>query len=168
MHHYIYRQWVDPRRTDLEFGRYLAKLVCVNSTTEIPDTRQVIRIHDTICKQVDGLPTNFEQHPDSVCGPNIHSYDHLQYHKLDPLFRSLIIIIEDKGPDGRPSGGPPKQVKLVKTGLQSPLRTPIDFSRIGESTTSDSNQVTITFSIAIKFVMELDRAEAGITGERPE
>lgn len=109
LHDYIYRLWVNDWETDIEFGRFPAKYIRVSSDTRegMPSVQRILDLHNALCKQAQCSDDDFDKLEETVTGGSRHSKLHRQYYGLEPVFQSLIIVIEDNATNV----GPPAQIK---------------------------------------------------------
>jgi len=143
---------------DVEFSRFFTKLIKLENhecASQI-STQNVIDIHLALAKRLIATEPQFEEYsvdyPDqSVVGVFGFNGKQRHYFKLQPLFRALIIIIDE------PTLDPASQkVHLARTGFTSGLSAPIDFERLGNE---GSDVVIVCLSDVVQFIMELERCE---------
>jgi len=158
----VYQQWFCGHKTDLEFGRFIAKLIRIESPEMERGTLQdIVKVHNAWCERIDTTMPSFynnevtaseygyrEEH--GFFGINAEQHTHF---KLQPLFRALCIVIDE------PIKNATEQiVQLVSTGIvTSGLREPISLKGIEDEGTrgeiSGGNVVTTTLPAAIEFVL---------------
>ena len=170
--HSIYGQWFCGHDTDIEFGRFVAKLIAVPTPlgeqgATIPD---ILKIHKAWCNDVAAmLPTfssqevqadDYERAFSSFC---FNKEQHMHY-KLQPLFRALIVVYDHYASNGKEE----PVVHLVRTGDTAGLSAPIKFENVKPVLntalfpTSDlpaEDTITTTLSSAMCFVLALESRE---------
>ncbi|KAH9223962.1 hypothetical protein DL95DRAFT_517257 [Leptodontidium sp. 2 PMI_412] len=156
---FIYDTWARGKihKRDLEFGRYVAKLVMLGWPDRLASTDEVLDVHRALIER-------YEETKPKI--PLIEDDDryHLQYHgyinkqqseyfNIRPLFRALIIILEKPNF----SDAPNQDVLLVRTGVEDGLSAPIDFETLAGK---GNDSVTVTLQTALRFVIQLDERES--------
>ena len=178
--HSVYDQWFRGHDTDIEFGRFVAKLIAIDTLLGEPGATisDILEIHRKWCDAVAAtLPTfgsqevqadDYERAFSSYC---FEKRQHMHYH-LQPLFRALIIIYDHTTRnDAEPI------VHLVRTGETAGLSAPITFESIKpvvdtvsglSSDIRGDDTITTTLSSAISFVMALElREQNACTSDKP-
>ena len=171
----IYEQWFRSHHLDIDFGKFVAKLICLK---DLSDERtvtgeEIMDMHRTWCEHVDKtLPLCSEEN--NSTGSETASYkienhgviginekQHMHYNLL-PTFRALIMIIDNHASDKSTE----RVVHLVRTNITSKLSAPITFESIrpkfeqqGSFGHSKDDVVSTTLSAAIAFVMALESRE---------
>ena len=172
----IYQQWFRGHHVDIDFGNFVAKLISIKvpSPEQGATVEDVITIHQAWCEHVAAtlaLFSNNEKVTRAASEDYTYRHEHgpwgineeqHMYYKLQPLFRALIIIIDNHA--GEQGAG--QIVHLVRTGLASELSALITFESIRPKLGRDmdfggdnDNVVTTTLSAAIDFVMTLELRE---------
>lgn len=175
--HSIYEQWFRGHNIDINFGRFVAKLIRL----EIPSDEQkvtgedVIGFHKAWCEHVENSlplcsPENgqtgteleiftYRHHHHGVLGINQEQYMH---YKLQSIFRALIIVIDSYASEKSTE----TVVHLVRTNMTSELSAPITLENIRPQFEENQffghgnkNVVSTTLSAAIDFVMALESRE---------
>ena len=165
----IYEQWFCGHDVDIDFGNFIAKLISIR----IPSDKQAITVEDIIdihrawCDHVEyTLPpcsrkeTEIEDHSyNDNHGPIGINQKQNEFYKLRPLFRALIIIVDDQ----TSQRGTERVVHLLLTKPPSELNIPISFKSIQPKLDqgmfpgyNSDNLVTTTLSSAIDFIMALE------------
>ena len=175
--HSIYEQWFRDHNIDINFGKFVAKLIRL----EIPSNGQkvtgedVIGFHKAWCEHVEhSLPLcspengptgteleifTYRHHHHGTLGINQEQYMH---YKLQSIFRALIIIIDSHASEKSTE----TIVHLVRTNMTSELSAPIPLESITPQFEQNlffghenKNAVSTTLSAAIDFVMALESRE---------
>jgi hypothetical protein len=160
LEHYIYDKWSrgNIHSTDVEFSRFFAKLVAIQD----PEPKQsisvngVISIHSALIEQLRAAESQFadqdyeNQNPYITGGLGFH-HEQREYYKLEPLFRALLVIIDEPTIDATT-----QQVHLVRTGVTTGLGTPVSFQSFGQG---NGDVVTVTLAEAVDFVLDLEQRE---------
>ena len=182
--HSIYEQWFRGRNIDINFGKFVAKLIRL----EMPSDEQkvtgedVIGIHKAWCEHVENAlplcsPENgqtgteleiftYRRHHHGLLGINQEQYMH---YKLQAIFRALIIVIDSQASEKSPE----TVVHLIRTNMTSELSAPIALESIRPQFEPNlyfghekNDVVSTTLSAAIEFVMALEsREHAAFPGE---
>ncbi|CAD6587499.1 MAG: hypothetical protein ASARMPRED_003166 [Alectoria sarmentosa] len=171
----IYEQWFSGHDVDLDFGNFVAKIISIRvpSETQAITVEDIIDIHRAWCDHVEyTLPLCSKRTSLTETEMEDHSYndDHgliginqkqNRYYKIRPLFRALVIIVDQQTSQERT-----QRVYMLRTNLSPELSAPISFKSIqpklvqGMFPGYDSdNLVTTTLSSAIDFVMALELRE---------
>ena len=167
--YYLYERWFCDHHVDIDFGKFVAKLISVSTAVDQQASiEEIITFHQVWCKHV--------EHALTLCGPNKDlqgvpvrdrpydpshgcmgiNQDQNMHFKLRSVFRSLIIIVDNNATQG----GAERVVHLVRTDL-SELSAPITFESVSPKLEHDPSRgrVTTTLSAAITFVMALELRE---------
>lgn len=171
----IYEQWFRSHHLDIDFGKFIAKLVCLKIPSDernVP-SEKVISMHKAWCEHVENtLPlcskgnastgtetTSYKIDNYGVTG--INEKQHMHYSLL-PTFRALVMIIDNHASDKSTE----RVVHLVQTNITAELSAPITFESIrpkfehqGSFGHSKDDVVSTTLSAAIAFVMALESRE---------
>jgi len=171
-----YEQWFRGHHVDIDFGKFVAKLISIKipSDEQRPTVEDMMNIHEAWCEHVEiTLPlcsknkdfagTEIEDHSyKQNHGPVGINEEQYMHYKLQPLFRALIIIIDNYASET----GAEKVVHLIRTNITSKLSAPVTFESITPKFEQDSffghgndKVVTTTLSAAIDFVMALESRE---------
>lgn len=165
----IYEQWFCGHDIDIDFGNFVAKLISIRmpSHKQAITVEDIIDIHRAWCDHVeDTLPlcskgeTEIEDYSyNDDHGPIGINQKQNRYFKLRPLFRALIVIVDNQTSQEHSQ----RVVHLLLTKLPSESHTPISFESIqpkldqGMFTGYNSdNLVTNTLSSAIDFIIALE------------
>ena len=165
----IYEQWFCGHDIDIDFGNFVAKLISIRmpSHKQAITVEDIIDIHRAWCDHVeDTLPlcskgeTEIEDYSyNDDHGPIGINQKQDRYFKLRPLFRALIVIVDNQTSQEHSQ----RVVHLLLTKLPSESHTPISFESIqpkldqGMFTGYNSdNLVTNTLSSAIDFIIALE------------
>ena len=153
----IYQQWFRSHDIDIDFGNFVAKLVSIrlSSDDQAIKVEDIIDIHRAWCDHVElTLPlcsrkeaeTEDDSYNDNR-GPIGINQRQNEYYKLRPLFRALIIIVDDQTSQRDAQ----RVVHLLRTNLPAKISTPISFQGIQPKLDqemfpgySDDNLVTTT------------------------
>ena len=175
--HSIYEQWFRGHNIDINFGKFVAKLIRL----EIPSDEQkvtgedVIGFHKAWCEHVENSlplcsPENgqtgteleiftYRHHHHGTLGINQEQYMH---YKLQSIFRALIIVIDSHASEKSTE----TVVHLVRTNMTSELSAPITLESIRPQFEQNlffghenKNVVSTTLSAAIDFIMVLESRE---------
>ena len=175
--HSIYEQWFRGHNININFGKFVAKLIRL----EIPSNEQkvtgedVIGFHKAWCEHVENSlplcsPENgqtgteleiftYNLHHHGVLGINQEQYMH---YKLQSIFRALIIIIDSHASEKSTE----TVVHLIRTNMTSELSVPITLESIRPQFEQNlffghdnKNVVSTTLPAAIDFVMALESRE---------
>ena len=180
----IYEQWFRSHHVDIDFGKFVAKLICLKipSDEQTVTGEEVIGIHKAWCEHVDNtLPLcskekdstgaeteNFSYKLNYYGMTGISEKQHMHYNLL-PILRALIIIIDNHASDKSTE----RVVHLVRTNITSELSAPITFESIRPKFEqqrffghSKDNVVSTTLSAAIDFVMALELREQAAFPEK--
>lgn len=172
----IYPQWFRGHHMDIEFGNFVAKLVCIETTKKKQEAmiQDIIAIHLAWCDHVIATLPRFAVEKIGIeghgpLGINQVNQEQNKYYKLRPLFRALIIIV-----DRNVSEGAEPVVYLICTGITSGLSAPITFENIKAKIVrtpdlDNENTITVTLSTAVDFIMTLESREKSAAGpQNPE
>ena len=170
----IYEQWFHDFHVDIDFGRFVAKLIRVEipSAEQRLTVREIIQIHKAWCEHVEKNLPLCSRRKDStgaeIDDPPLEFHGCIginkkqnEHYKLKPLFRALIMVV-----DQHASPRAEKIVHLFRTNIPSELSAPITFESISPKLESDKSLghpdddlVTTTLSAAIDFVIALELRE---------
>ena len=179
----IYEQWFRSHNMDIDFGRFVAKLICLKtlSNEQKVTVEQVISFHRAWCEHMENtlplcseVPTGTEYEKDmyrlhhhGTTGINVKQH---MYYNVLPTFCALIVII------GNHTTGENSErvVHLVRTDIASELSARITFASIRPKLEDEryfgygeENVISTSLSAAIEFVMALDlREQAAFPGKR--
>lgn len=175
--HPIYEQWFRGHNININFGKFVAKLIRL----EIPSDEQkvtgedVIGLHKAWCEHVENSlplcsPENgqtgteleiftYRHHHHGTLGINQEQYMH---YKLQSTFRALIMVIDSHASEKSTE----TVVHLIRTNMTSELSAPITLEDVRPQFEQDlffghenKNVVSTTLSAAIDFVMALESRE---------
>ena len=180
----IYQQWFRGHDIDIDFGTFVAKLIClkVPSEEQKVTSEDIISIHKAWCdhvrialpscsgrKDLTGTETENPTHLLDRYGMLGMNQEQNMYYKLRPIFRALIIIIDDYQSEKVTE----TVVHLIRTNITSELSAPITFESISPkfsqaqfSAPESDNIVSTTLSAAIESVMALEARERTAFPER--
>ena len=177
----IYEQWFRGHDVDIDFGNFVAKLICLKipSKEQKVTSEDVVNIHKAWCDYVGiALPSCSKGKDTETENPThlLHRHGMIainqeqnMHFKLQPIFRSLIILIDDH-PSERVTE---TIVHLIRTNITSELSAPITFKDISPKflqaqfpAPENANIVSTTLSAAIDFVMALQAREQTAFPER--
>ncbi|GAB1316349.1 hypothetical protein MFIFM68171_06559 [Madurella fahalii] len=186
LHNYIYRRWLRPYRSEIEYERYICKFISPldldNHGSTPPSTsviNSLISLNNAICTQVQALhhtyaerAAEYAKDPKSLGGRefvNCH-----EFYVLQPLFRALLIVVccDDYANENSNTVGR-LPVFMVRTGVQDGLSAPITFESIADKIQGcpnhpDSNVVKTSLETAVDFIMGLEAREAAAFGLQPD
>ena len=171
----IYEQWFRNHNIDINFGKFVAKLIRLEIPSEQKVTGEdVIGFHKAWCEHVEislslCSPENSQtgteleiftyRHHHGSLGINQEQYMH---YKLQPIFCALIIIIDSHASEKSTE----TVVHLVRTNMTSELSAPITLESIRPQFEQNlffgyenKNVISTTLSAAIDFVMALESRE---------
>ena len=168
----IYEQWFSGHDVDIDFGNFVAKLISIRipSDKQATTVEDIIDIHRAWCDHVEyTLPscskkgTEIEDHLyNDNHGPIGINQEQNRYYNLRPLFRALIVIVDNQTSQGDAE----RVVHLLLTKPPSELNMPISFKSIQPkldqgmfSGYNSDNLVTTTLSSAIDFIMALESCQ---------
>lgn len=175
LYKYLHRRWLNPWRSPVEFGAFLAKTIRItdlmpsNGINGISNSH-LIELHRDLCAQIANLTAVETLHPKS----DVLLYDGEQadsYH-LTPTFRALILKIdsiefeteESDSSSPFPTINPlTSKVRLIRTGDDWSLNRKIDFASIIDAhDCMDSDTISVTTSLegAVDFVLKLQQHES--------
>jgi hypothetical protein len=164
----VYQKWFRGHKSDLEFGRFTAALIRIESPEmERVTVQDIVKVHNAWCEQIDTTMSSFYGDKVTVSDYSnreergsiaINAEQHMHF-KLQPLFRALCIVVDEPVENATA-----QIVYLVSTGIvTSGLSEPISLKGFEDEGTrgeiSGRNVVTTTLPAAIEFVMELDKRE---------
>ena len=167
----IYDQWFRGHDTDIEFGRFVARLIALRRPLgeQGATIQDILAIHRAWCETVAvTLPTFFDQEVGEWSGEgpfpgsNFNTTQHMHY-QLQPLFRALIVVYDHSVRYGREP-----IVHIIRTGDTTGLSAPITFESVEpivgtasglSSGLPHDDMITTTLSSAIAFVMALESRE---------
>jgi hypothetical protein len=100
MYKYIFNLWShgDIHKLDIEFGRPFAKLVSIMQERP-PSTKELIQLHEALCKASRVThQTGFVKEDNYNWSADHHFIggQQLEFYKLKPLLRALIIVINKR------------------------------------------------------------------------
>ena len=167
----VYEQWFHGHNVDIDFGSFFAKLIRIETSNDqqCQTIEDIITAHKAWCDHVEiSLPLcsrkdSTEKESDHRMLHGLAGINKRQniYYKLRPLFRALILVI-----DHHAAPGVEKLVHLIRTDIPSKISAPITFDSISPKLHSDmfsnntnDNVVVTTLSVAIDFIMALERRE---------
>lgn len=155
----MHRLWFHPLKTDVEFGRFLAKFYRIEGPPSKPTTYQVLQVHKALCQQVDRfLGGTDHMHPKSVYGDVLYNPKQKEHFRLLPPFRSLVMVIDDSA-----FSHDNPHVRLVRSHCGDGLSQAITFSSIkgkAQGKSERSEEVMTDLMTATKFIIDLERQEA--------
>ncbi|KAI9663471.1 MAG: hypothetical protein M1831_002480 [Alyxoria varia] len=166
---YTYCLWYKPNKTDLEFGRAFARLVTVldHNGNSLVSPTHCVPLHAAFCWQIENLPFNKDAHPQSTEFPITGTHEelcinddsYLQYFKIRPLFRAIIMAVNTSKLNARNL-----QVNLIRTGNEKYLSAPINFDGICSMSSGyrgpGTREVETDLKTAVEFVTSLEEREA--------
>ena len=171
----IYEQWFQSHNMDIDFGKFVAKLICLKTSSDEQTVtgEEVISLHKAWCEHVDNTlplcsidPTGTEHAKamyrlDNYGATGINVKQHI-YYNLPPTFRALIMIIDHHASNKFSE----RVVHLVRTDITADLSAPITFESITHKFDDEryfghgkDNVISTTLSAAIEFVIALESRE---------
>ena len=170
----VYEQWFRDHSVDIDFGGFVAKLICIEtpSIEQRPSVEDIIEIHKAWCEHVETSLPLCDRKADltgmEIDDPPFEKHGGIgiirkqnKYYKLRPLFRALIMIVDDHATPGQE-----KIVHLIRTNIPSKLSAPIIFESITPKLDPDDflghdnrDHMITTLSAAIDFVTALEKRE---------
>lgn len=100
----LYPQWFRGHHMDIEFGNFVAKLVCIETAKKKQEAmiQDIIAIHLAWCNHVIATLPRFAVEKIAIedHGPLGINQEQNKYYKLRPLFRALIIIVDRNVSEG--------------------------------------------------------------------
>ena len=170
----IYEQWFRNHHVDIDFGKFVTKPIRVQiaSIEQRPTVEDIIKVHRKWCEHVevnlplcspktDSTGTKIDDPPFEDHGAVGINRRQNMYYKLRPLFRALVMIVDD-----HISSDAEKIVHLIRTNLPSELSAPITFGNITPKLESNkcldnhnNDLMTTTLSAAIAFITTLESRE---------
>ena len=171
----IYEQWFRSHNLDIDFGKFVAKLICLKtpSDEQMVTSEEVLSMHKAWCEHVENAlplgpkgkdPTETETASYKIDNYGVTGINEKQqaHYSLLPTFRALIMIIDNQASDK----GTERVVHLVRTNFTTELSAPITFESISPKFEQQrfcehgkDNVVSTTLSAAIAFVMALESRE---------
>lgn len=179
VHNYIYRKWFRPYRSEIEWDRFITKVIVpprqVDSCDPLTSVHIATSMNARICAQIkarlSSTPRPVEQH----MAAEHEEYIDTDVYKLQSLFHAVAIIIRGEDYSNLIQDIGQLPVSIVLTGLQdpeNPLSAPITFEHIASKVhayNGTPDQVArTTLETAIEFVMDLEEREITATGLRPD
>jgi hypothetical protein len=176
LHNYIYRRWFRPYRSELQFQRFICKVICPPdlpydaATPTPPIIESIISLNQAICAGVEARRPSYEAKLKEYTSPR-----GCRVHVLQPLYQALIMVISTQNyalQDSKTVGTLP--VFLVRTGAEEGLSSPITFKPIADKIRIEGCQgdngliVRTTLETAVDFVMDLEAREAAAFGLQPD
>lgn len=164
----LYPHWFRGHHMDIEFGKFLAKLVCIETIKKKQEAviQDIIAIHLAWCAHLIATIPRFvgEKIARADHGPLGINQKQNKYYKLGPLFRAPIIII-----DRNISEGAEPVVYLKRTGITSGLSAPIIFENITAKLVrtpdlDNENMISVTLSTAVDFITTFESREKSAAG----
>lgn len=171
LHNYIYRRWVRPYRSEVEYGQFICKFIALhryreNLGVEL-NIESILSFNERLLEQVEACRPVYdaaEPNTQDPAGTGLFLPKDHQAYQTRPLSRALLMIIDSKDyslEDSNTVGD--IRVSLVRTGIEDGLSAPITFSTIqqqaGTDATDSPNTITTTLRAAIDFVIALEDRE---------
>ncbi|RSL52422.1 hypothetical protein CEP53_008098 [Fusarium sp. AF-6] len=171
---WLYRQWFKPYKTDIEYGRYVAKSVSLGWGTDTarPTLTDIAGLNTNLCQELSAdvlrrLPDDL-LYSTKASEKWQDSKDELlvafsQRYILQPLFKAVFIVLDQTlGPTEGPLtsddiGNIP--VSLVRTGCTEGLS--------GRNSEGTIDSVQTTLKTAIQFIIGLEKRKMAAIGMRP-
>ncbi|KAL7910245.1 hypothetical protein GGI35DRAFT_360492 [Trichoderma velutinum] len=179
LHNYIYRRWLCPYRSEIDYGRFICKFIYPHNLPDEPTTslltiRDIISLNQSICTKFEAQRRVYaeERCSDTRWVESDYIEGSLDHRILQPLFQALLIVVSGEGYNKETSetvGDLP--VYLVRTGVEAGLSAPISFEPISAKIISHMKPgcvVQVTVETAIDFVKGLEAREAAAFGLRPD
>ncbi len=198
LNNYLYRRWLRPYRSDIEYGQFIAKTIIPDRPSLWPDTSPAaevdvaVSLHTAVCARAEETlltVKNFDPN-DHPWNP-FHAQDILSWYAdvdqiirdreffiLRPLFRALIITIRSSYEGYGSTSGDIGQfpVLLVHTGVEDGLSAPISFEHIAHKIHSlfrgvrcgRATAAQTTLETAVTFVLDMERREVAAFGPQPD
>lgn len=179
LHNYIYRRWFRPYRSEIDFQRFICKLIYPPdlpfdaATPTPPIVESIISLNQAICAGVEACRPTHEASREAI--PYSSYPVGCRAYVLQPLFQALIMVISTQNyalQDSKTVGTLP--VFLVRTGVEEGLSAPITFESIADKIHIEGHRggkeviIRTTLETAIDFVMDLEAREAAVFGLQPD
>lgn len=180
VHNYVYRRWLQPWESELDWQRFLCKPIVPHGLPkeEIKPSSSslntLVRLNQAICEATVALRDEYKWRAASgddgwkSCEvPNYESYI------LQPLFRAIMIVVSEAYYLNETSEAVGKlPVFLIRTGVEDGLSAPITFDAISDSIISrvdgvGAGAVQTTLETAIDFIIGLEEREVTVFGFQP-
>lgn len=202
LHNWLYQQWFRPYRSNIEWGQFIAKIFectipfkylrpdCLTKWQGLGDSPEdvidmTIRLNRLVCDRIETSQKHIlsEERPDSTrCNGLVpeQSFRDLQRDQscfiLQPLFRAIMIVIQEQSftIDMTDIGG--LMVYLVLTGVEHGLSSPISLESVEKDLASKSiydregrlRAICTTLKTAYTFIRELECREEAAFWQRPD
>lgn len=164
---YVHFRWVDPWRSNVEFGNFIAKSIRIKADASCLDEVDVLQIHRSILHQIDHFEPS--RHPESNF--TLAMYDDMQteHYRVKPTFRALLLVVDYIVHDVTGFNPVLSQARLIRTGEEAALSAPNDFASIRQHADGYEGQriksVALSLETAVDFILALERREAEALGE---
>ncbi|TFB05041.1 hypothetical protein CCMA1212_002864 [Trichoderma ghanense] len=172
LNNYIYRRWFKPYRSEIEYGRFITKVIALRDTdTPSPAILQsIMSLNRAVCAEINERRTEYDREIAAGTAGNNTVVDH-QHYVLQPLFQALLLVLNPADWNGEDSSSIGRiSVILVRTGVEDGLSEPITFEPIDDKIDGyiGGNAVKTTVETAIGFVMDLEARETRAFGLQPD
>jgi hypothetical protein len=172
----IYKEWFRYHgdEPNIEFGHFFTSPIRITSTG--PETiAGILKAHKSLCEQGYSLLSEMDGAYSKI---HLSSWPKPQQHKLLPLCRAIVVLIDQLAPSESPEPdgfvyvdkyAQRQSVVMIRTGDESCLSAPVSFESIrGHSLPLDRSDITardeidavrVSLTTAVRFVADLQRRE---------
>ncbi|ROW01627.1 hypothetical protein VSDG_02066 [Cytospora chrysosperma] len=173
LHHYLYRKWFRPYRSEIEYGQFLARLILTKPTC-LPEETCSQPIVDLVRAQSSSLCARVDSaHDAALEDPRVRNQ---QFFIRQPLFGAVAIAIRAKQFPQEVSDLGSLFALIVRTGVEDGLSAPISLDSISEDSRvavlsgsdGEISAVETSLDTAVSFLMDLEQREIAAFGLRPD
>lgn len=182
LHNFLYHEWFEPYRSEIEYGQFIAKTVVINHLYGDMETelfeRLVKSLNEKLCGYVERVQSDIRRFPSetidqgrgSVSKSVAKTIRDQEFFILQPIFKALSILLLGENFNEFTEDVGKIPVYLIRTGLGADLSAPISFEPIIAKVDAVLSESTVQTSLgtAIDFVMELVARENAVFGVRPD
>lgn len=197
LHHYLYRKWFRPYRSEIEYGQFLARIIPTKptrlpeKTCSQPIVDLVRALSFSVCTRADKAQdaakalkdldpeeqyNKLYQPPDREGQTSAQIIHHQQFFIRQPLFGAVAIAIRAKHYTQEVSDIGVIPVLIVRTGVEDGLSAPIRLDSISENlricvlsgSDGEISAVETSLETAVSFLMDLEQREIAAFGLRPD
>lgn len=193
LHNWLYQKWFRPYRTDIEWGQFIAKIFECPRVTKWqglePSAEDIIdmtvRLNYVICNRIEAAQKRIleqEAAPDStMCNGLVCEQPFCELQRdqssfiLQPLFRAVVMVIQEKDHTIDMTDMSGVVVYLAVTGVEDGLSAPIPLNSVEQDPwkliydqEGSLRAVCTTLETAYNFIKELQCREEAAFGLRPD
>ncbi|ROW02447.1 hypothetical protein VMCG_06104 [Cytospora schulzeri] len=178
LHHYLYRKWLRPYRSEIEYGQFLARVIltkptCLSEETCSQPMMDLVRaLSSNVCARA-----NIAQNTAKALEePAWREVPDQQFYIRQPLFGAVAVAIRAKHYTQEVTDVGSIPVLIVRTGVEEGLSAPITLDSISEDSRiavlpgsdGEISAVETSLEAAVDFLMDLEQREIAAFGLRPD